>query len=105
MNATDATQAAPKEHKRMLQVALTPPAVTLGVPNDVLRHFFVTALKVVCEPNLPVFLNQQSRLDEVVAQDMPSKWFAPGQVRQIAIQHERFCTNDGIVTPIISKTL
>ena len=55
MQATDTAQSFGEKHEAVLQVALAPAAVALGVFNHTLRRFFVAAFKVIGKPNFPVF--------------------------------------------------
>src|SRR3954449_10138336 len=103
MDATDAAQAPAKHHQRVLQVALAPAAVALRITDDVLRNLLVAAFQVVSEPDLPVLLQQQRGLHEIMAENLAAEWLAPRQMRQVAILHERFRADNRVVAPIISK--
>ena len=62
----------------MLQVALAPAPVALRVFDHRLRGLLVAALQIVGQPDLPVRLEQQRGLDEIVAQNLAAEGFAPG---------------------------
>src|SRR5204862_4647115 len=68
MDPADASQTPREQHQSMLQISLAPAPVAPGVGDDVLRRFLVAPFKVIREPYLPVFPEQQSRLDEIVAE-------------------------------------
>ena len=103
MHPADAAQALGEQHQAVLQIALAPAAVALRVFDHVLRRFLVAAFEIVGEPDLPVFLEQQRGLDEIVAQNLAAERLASRQMRQVAELHERLGADDGVVAPVIAE--
>ena len=89
----------------MLHVSLAPAAVALRVLDHRLRRFLVAAFQVVSQPDLPIGLEQQRGFHEIVAENLAAERFAPGQLRQVAMLHERLGADDGVVPPIIAEGL
>src|SRR6267154_1026505 len=105
MNPAHPTQTSRKEHHRMLQVSLAPTPIPLRILNHPLRRFFVASLQLAGKPDLPVFLHQQCRFDEVVAEDLAAERPGAWQMGQVTKLHERLASYDGVVTPIIAHAL
>src|SRR5262245_42230524 len=105
VQSAHATKTPRKQHQGVLQVSLTPAPIASGIFDQVLRGFLVTSFKIVSEPDLPVFFEQQRGLDKIVAQNRPTKWFGYGQMRQFAMLHEGCGADNRIMAPVIPKIL
>jgi len=91
-----------KKYQAVLQIPLAPPALPLGVVDHRLRRLLVTALEIIGQPDPPVFSKHERRLHKIVAQDLAAKRLLPGELRQVAVLHERLGADDRVVAPIIA---
>ena len=74
-----------KTNETMLEIALAPAAITLGIFDHALRRLLVAALEVVHEPDLPVLTEHQGGFDKVVTEDMAAKRLAAGELGEVAV--------------------
>ena len=88
MQPAHTAQTLGEQYETMLQIPLAPAAVVLGIFNDALRCFLITAFKIISQPDFPVFAQQKRSFNKVVAENLAAKWFATGQLRQVAVLHE-----------------
>ncbi len=105
VKAVDGVKSARKQQPAMLEIALTPAPVALGVVNERGRPLLEAALEIVSQPHLPAGFAHERGLHEIVAQDASAKRFHAGQVGQRRVLHERRDTDHGVVTPEVALAL
>src|SRR3546814_10745412 len=98
-------QAARRQHADVLQVALAPAAVALGVVDQGRRRLLEAAAEIVRQPDLPAGAPQQRRLDEVVAEDLAAEGLSARQHRQPAVLDEGLHADDRVVAPVVGIAL
>ena len=84
----------------MLEVALTPAAVSCRKINQRRGTFFITAGDFGDEIHLPPGPADEGSLNKIMAHNGSAKWWLPRQVGQTGMRDERFGANNGIVAPI-----
>src|SRR4051794_18780729 len=86
----------------MLQVALAPSPVACGKIQQRRRAFFVATAQHRRHMDGPAGTPHQRRLDEVVAQNMPTKWFTTLQFRKSRTLRKGAHADDGVVPPVVT---
>lgn len=105
MKAADAAEAAREEDEDVLEIALAPTAIALGVFDQAGWNFFVAFFQIVSVPDAPMIFSEQGGLDEIVAENLAAEGFFAGQMREVAILHEGPGANDGVVADVIAEAL
>ncbi len=83
----------------MLEIALAPAAIAHAMIDQGRRAFLVAAGRQDHHPRRPAAPPQQSRLDHVMAHDVPTERFGARQARQAAAFGESACAQDRVVAP------
>ena len=73
MQARERVEVPREDEPEVLQIALTPAPIPLGIVDEGRRDLLVAAAQLRSEPGLPARAAQQPRLDEVVAQDLAAE--------------------------------
>ena len=94
-------QALEQKEAEVHQIALAPAAVARQFVDQVRRHLFVAAAKVVCDPYCPAGAAHQCGLDKIVRQDLPGQAAAAWQPAQRAVTHEWRDANNGVMSPVM----
>src|SRR2546427_7672310 len=86
----------------MLEIALTPAAISFSKINKRRWTFFVTACDFGDEVHLPTGTAYECGLYKIMAHDVSAERWLAREVGQTSMIDERFGANDGIVAPIIT---
>src|SRR5438270_13392569 len=95
-------QAARREHRQMLKVALAPSAVAGYKIQQRRRALFEAAAQSRYHSDGPPCSPHQRRFYKIVAENMPSKRFTAVEVREARVLRKRAHANDGVVPPVVT---
>ena len=87
------------KNPQVLEVALAPAPVALGVVDKGRRQFLEASREIRGEPQLVAGATEERGLDEVVTQDLAAERLAPRQAWQTAMPGEGRNADDGVVAP------
>ncbi len=86
----------------VLKVALAPAAVADQLINEGWRCFFPRSVKFIGQPHAISGLAHQGGFHKIVTQDFSAQRPLARQARQLAVRHERFYADDGVMPPVLS---
>src|SRR5512139_2106858 len=91
-----------RQYLCVLKIALRPTPIANRKISECGRNSFIAALNVGPHVNRKSCTAKESSFDEVVTQNVPTKWLAAPQNRQAARRSECPQANNRVVSPIIS---
>src|SRR5690606_7000018 len=97
--ATPWFQARGRQDTAVLEIALAPTPITLGIVEHVIGTFFVRTAEIWVDADGPAIAREKCGLDIVMAQDMPAERGTARQDRETAALREGAGARDGIVAP------
>src|SRR4051812_18840606 len=102
MHTADRVQVFGIDNTQMLDIALHPTAVALGVIDNISGHFFIAAFQIGEQEYIPASAAQHGGFNKVMAEDIATKRRFARQCWQPAMVDKRAHANDGVMAPIIS---
>ena len=90
-----------EEQAHMLEVSLAPPTVPLQFVQEGGRSLHVAPPEVIGEPYAVPRPAHQGGFHEIVAQNVPSEGSPARQPGKLAVLHEGFDPDNGVVSPVL----
>src|SRR4051812_7161315 len=102
MKPRNPVQAARRQYRQMLQIALTPAPVARGKIQQRWRAFLVAAAQRRRHMDSPTATTHERSLNEIMAEDVPAERLAATQFRKGGVLGKSFDTDDGVMPPVVA---
>src|SRR5262245_48066726 len=104
MQAAYPAQTACRDEPAMLQVALAPTTFPYRPMDDRRPYLFIRLLDLRHQAQAPASAEQQRGLHEIVAEQVSTKGWSSGQVREAGVAAKGANANNGIVAPVAARS-
>src|SRR4051812_49140614 len=101
MEPRDPVQAARRQERQMLQIALTPTSVARGKIQQRWRAFLVAAAQRRRHMDRQTATAHERSFNEIMAEDVPAERLAAAQFRKGGVLGKSSDTDDGVMSPVV----